>query len=57
MAEVGSWVWVPDDKEHVIPGELLAITADGITAKLESGEVWTAQFMTLILSHDKDTYL
>mgnify|MGYP003385288938 CR=1 FL=1 len=41
MAEVGSWVWIPDDigKDYVVPGEILAINGDGITAKLENGQV------------------
>jgi hypothetical protein len=39
MVEVGSWVWIPDESEYVIPGEILAITADEITAKLENGQV------------------
>lgn len=41
MAEVGSWVWLPDDigKDYVVPGQVLAITADGIKAKLENGQV------------------
>lgn len=40
MVEVGSWVWVPDDKEYVVPGELLSINKDEIVAKLENGQVF-----------------
>ena len=39
MAAVGSWVWLPDDNEYMIPGEVLVLSKDIVKARLESGKV------------------